>query len=148
MLETPTRSQDKTRLAADLFAAWNAHDPNRVAEFYAPDYEGTDVSQAGPQRGRQGIRQAVESYLRAFPDLQIKVEQTIWQDDQIAVAWTARGTHQGPIMNIPPTGRAAMIQGVSMFTLAGGQIVRALNVWDVAGLLRSIGLLPELWPQP
>ena len=56
----------------------------------------------------------------------------------------AHGTHLGTLMNIPASGRSVSVRGVSVFTLAAGQVSRATYIWDVAGLLRTIGLLPEL----
>jgi hypothetical protein len=47
-------------------------------------------------------------------------------------------------MNIPPTGRNVEVLGTSVLTVGDGKIARGLYIWDVAGLLRSIGLLPEL----
>jgi hypothetical protein len=47
-------------------------------------------------------------------------------------------------MNIPATGRPVTVRGVSVCHVEGGRIVRAMHIWDVAGLLRAIGLLPEL----
>lgn len=47
-------------------------------------------------------------------------------------------------MNIPATGRSVKVRGVSMMTIAGGPIQRTWRVWDLAGLLRTLGLLPEL----
>jgi hypothetical protein len=50
-------------------------------------------------------------------------------------------------MKIPATGRKVVVQGMSMLTLRDGKITRGLHVWDVAGLLRAMGLLPVLWPR-
>ena len=36
------------------------------------------------------------------------------------------------------------MRGVSALTLRDGKVIRGLYIWDVAGLLRNIGLLPEL----
>jgi steroid delta-isomerase-like uncharacterized protein len=132
------------RLVAELTDAWNTNDVERVTAFYAPDYEGIDVGQALPQRGPDGVRQTLSGYMRAFPDLRFTVEETIVQENRVALIWTARGTHKGTLMNIPPTGRTVAVRGVSLLTLQDARVVRALYVWDVAGLLRFIGLLPEL----
>jgi steroid delta-isomerase-like uncharacterized protein len=136
--------QEITRLVTELTATWNAHEVDRAVTFYAPEYEGVDVAQATPQRGPDGIRQTMTRYLQAFPDLQFILEDTLVQGDQAALFWTAQGTHQGVLMNIPPTGRRIQARGVSRLTLADSKVVRAVYVWDVAGLLRGIGLLPEL----
>jgi steroid delta-isomerase-like uncharacterized protein len=131
-------------VAAGLMEAWNAHDLEGVMSFYAPDYEGVDVGQATPEHGLEGKRQAVLRYLLAFPDLHFAVESTVVQDQVAVVSWIARGTHCGFLMNIPPTGRTIMVRGVSILTMQGGKVVDAVYVWDVAGMLRAIGLLPEL----
>jgi steroid delta-isomerase-like uncharacterized protein len=136
--------EETVRLVRDLLEAWNAHDIERIKTFYAPEYEGVDVGQAGPQRGAQSVSRNVERYLRAFPDLRFVEEDIVAQDDRAVLVWTAYGTHQGRLMNIPPTGRNVAVRGASVLTVENGKVVRGLYVWDVAGLLRSIGLLPEL----
>jgi predicted ester cyclase len=71
-------------------------------------------------------------------------EEMVVQGNRVAVVWKARGTHQGTLMNIPATGRPVAVRGVTLLTVAEGKVSRALYLWDVAGLLRDLGLLPEL----
>ena len=66
------------------------------------------------------------------------------QGERAVLIWTAEGTHLGALMNIPASGRMVTVRGVATFTLQNGAISRATYIWDVAGLLRGIGLLPEL----
>ncbi len=133
-----------TQFVVQLVEAWNSHDLERVVPFYAPDYVGEDVAQSAQQEGREGIRQTLTRYWSAFPDLHFTLDELIVQDDRVALVWTSRGTHQGRLMNIPPTGRLLTMRGVSVLRLAGDRVHHALYIWDVAGLLRGIGLLPEL----
>lgn len=131
-------------LAEDLVAAWNAHDPRRVAEFFAEDYEGDDIGLSNPIHGRRGIRRLVAFTLLGLPDITFDLDQVITQADQLVMVWRARGTHLGKIMNIPPTQRAVEYRGVTMYTVRDGLITGSLRLWDMAGMLRQIGLLPEL----
>jgi steroid delta-isomerase-like uncharacterized protein len=144
MSNLTSEGEQVMQLITELVQAWNAHDPDRVAALYASDYLGTDVSEAHPQRGPQGVRQTVARYLCAFPDVEVVPEETIIQGERVAIVSTVKGTHQGKLMNIPATGRLAVIRGVSIFTVRDGKIAQAQYIWDVAGFLRSIGLLPEL----
>ena len=137
-------TEEIDQFVEDLLDAWNTHDIERIKMFYAPEYEGVDVSQAEPQRGLQGISQAVERYLQAFPDLHFVGEDIIVQGNRAVLVWIAYGTHEGKLMHIPPTGRKIMVRGVSLLTVENGKTTRGLYIWDVAGLLRTIGLLPEL----
>jgi predicted ester cyclase len=76
--------------------------------------------------------------------LHFELERCVAQRDCAAVFWQASGTHAGKVMNIPPTGRRVEMRGVSWLKMAGGKIVQGEQLWDVAGMLRAIGLLPDL----
>ena len=138
-------SKPDAQLVADLFEAWNAHDADRIASLYAPDYEGVDIGEATPRRGHAGIRDAFARYLHAFPDVCFALDEIVAQGNRVALVWTATGTHQGSFMNIPPTGRTVAVRGMSLLEVEDGKVTRDLSVWDVAGLLRAIGLLPDLY---
>ena len=131
-------------LVRELIEAWNAHDAERVAACYAPDFAGEDVAQSEVQSGPADIRRITLFYLRAFPDLQIDLEEAIFEGEKGVLIWVLRGTQRGTFMRIPPTGRRVAVRGMTSITFKDGLIHRAVRVWDVAGLLRSIGLLPEL----
>jgi steroid delta-isomerase-like uncharacterized protein len=124
--------------------AWNSHNITKVLSFYSPDYEGSDVGQAEPVKGHKGLQAMLETQWRAFPDLHFIVTNTVVQGSQVASVWQAEGTHQGPIMNIPPTGRRVQVRGVSIIEVKDGLVVRGQYIWDLAGMLRHMGLLPEL----
>jgi steroid delta-isomerase-like uncharacterized protein len=136
-------AQENARIVMDLLAAWNDHDVERAATFYAPHYEGCDVGQSQPQRGSHERTRVLASYIRAFPDLRFTGE-TLVDGERVALIWTMRGAHHGRLMNIPPTGRTVEIRGVSVLTIENGKITRGLTIWDTAGLLRALHLLPEL----
>jgi steroid delta-isomerase-like uncharacterized protein len=124
--------------------AWNSHDIESVLRFYSPDYVGDDVGQAAPLHGHEGLRAMLENYWRAFPDLRFRVVSTLVEGDRVAIVWVAEGTHQGPIMNIPPTGHPVEVRGVSVIDVQDGLVVRGQHIWDLAGMLRHLGLLPDL----
>lgn len=140
----PPAPGEVLRVVRDLLAAWNSRDPERIETFYAPEYEGEDVGEAEPRRGPGGVGRTAERYLRAFPDLRFVEDEIIVEGNRAVLIWTARGTHRGALMRIPPTGRSVTVRGTSVLTVEGQRITRGLHVWDVAGLLRNIGLLPEL----
>lgn len=127
-----------------LVAAWNAHDPVRVAEWYTEDCYGLDVAIAQPQIGRAGVQRMFEAYYQAFPDLEIRPDDIMVDGERVALFWTAYATHRGPILNIPPSGRRVTARGVNRLVLRDGKVHESLTIWDVAGMLRGLGLLPDL----
>ncbi len=149
MLTTPPThnhpsAETNRRRIIELIDAWNAGDPARVAACYAPDYVGQDVGAPGFQRGPDEIRKVTQVYLRAFPDLRIELDDLIMDGDRAVVVWRLHGTQRGTFMNIPPTQRRVAVRGATIVELEAGLIAHATRIWDVAGLLRAIGLLPEL----
>ena len=137
-------SDTTAELVQNLVDAWNAHDPNRVSALYAPDYEEEDIAAADRHRSPIAARATFILYLRAFPDLRLQVEEIVVEGNSAALSWVLTGTHRGSLMNIPATGRSVRVRGVSMMTMADGRIKRTCRVWDMAGMLRTFGLLPEL----
>ena len=137
-------AQTLNEFVNNLFAAWNSHDIEQAEKFYAENYVGIDVAQATPQQGHTGFRSFFMQYLNAVPDFRFSIEEVIAEGNRVAVEWNVCGTHRGTLMNIPPTGRAISSRGVSLFTVQNDRIQQATYVWDLAGLLRNLGLLPEL----
>jgi len=139
-----TMSESNAKLIQDLLDGWNQHDAGKVAALYAPDYEEEDIAAADKHRSPIAARATMVLYLRAFPDLRLEAENIVIEGNCAAMSWILIGTHRGTLMNIPATGRAVKVRGVSMMTIADGKIKRTCRVWDLAGLLRTFGLLPEL----
>lgn len=135
---------DLASFADMINRAWNSHDMEKVLGFYSSHYVGEDVGQAFLLRGHEGIRVMLENYWQAFPDLEFTVTDTVVQDSRVAIVWMAEGTHQGTIMNIPPTGHRMAVRGVSIVDVEDGLVVRGQYIWDLAGMLRHMRLLPEL----
>jgi steroid delta-isomerase-like uncharacterized protein len=131
-------------LITRLVACWNAHDAQGVAAFYHRNFVGTDINQQKPIYGPQAIRRAMEYQLCAFPDLTIEAEDPIVEGNRAAFAWTLRGTHRGKIMSIPATGKRVEYTGVSLVQFRGDKIIESMRNWDVAGMLRALGCLPDL----
>jgi predicted ester cyclase len=47
-------------------------------------------------------------------------------------------------MKIPATGKNVFIHGMSILHFEKEKIIRGQVMWDMSGVLRQIGLLPEI----
>jgi steroid delta-isomerase-like uncharacterized protein len=137
-------SESTTAIIAQLVAAWNSHDPALVAGRYSDDCNILDVAIAQPLSGRLGVQGMFAAYYHAFPDLEITPDDVIVNGEHVALFWTACGTHRGPILNIPASGRRVETRGVNRLVLRDGLVCETLTIWDVAAMLRNLGLLPDL----
>ena len=94
--------------------------------------------------GREEFKQLLSVYITAFPDARFTVEDEIAEGDRVASRYTFRGTHQGELMGIPPTGKQVTVTGIIINRIAGGQSVEGWLNFDALGLLQQIGAIPAM----
>ncbi|HWZ20624.1 MAG TPA: ester cyclase [Ktedonobacteraceae bacterium] len=93
-------------------------------------------------RGLEGFKQYYASYGSAFPGNQLTVEDYIAEGDTVVSRWTGRGTHEGDLMGIAPTGKQVTVTGISIQRIANGKIVEEWSNYDMLGMLQQLGVAP------
>jgi steroid delta-isomerase-like uncharacterized protein len=114
-----------------------------IDELVSAGYVGYDVAMPDPMVGTEAFKQSASAYKAAFPNLEMTIEESIAEGDTVVLRWTARGTHEGELFGIPPTGRQSTVTGITINRIAGGKIVEARTNWDTFGLLQQLGAIPE-----
>ena len=119
---------------------WNQGNTAIFDEFLAADFLGHDPS--GPLHGPEGFTQLYATYRTAFPDTHLTIEDQIAEGDMVVSRLTATGTHQGPLMGIPPSGKRVTITGTTILRYASGKVAEAWYEYDALGMLQQIGAIP------
>jgi steroid delta-isomerase-like uncharacterized protein len=130
-------------IARGVFAAIAAHDLAAIAGYLAQD----DVQEFVPVglfEGRDAVLGFFADLLKAFPDLEMTVQDLHADGSSVAVSWTIRGTFTGGrFVGIEPTGARVEMRGVDAFIeVEDGLIRRNTIFYDGAAFARSVGLLP------
>jgi predicted ester cyclase len=86
----------------------------------------------------EGVERFVSGFIASFPDLQHTVEGMIAEGDQVAVRFSAQGTHAGQWLRFAPTGKSIRYTGVTVARIAGDKIVEHHTWWDRAGLIEQL----------
>ncbi len=94
--------------------------------------------------GLEHAKQTIAMYRVAFPDVHFTVEDQIAERDRVVTRWTAHGTHTGAFRGIPPTGKQAMVTGISISRVADGKFVESWTSFDALGLLQQLGAVPSM----
>jgi steroid delta-isomerase-like uncharacterized protein len=137
---------DPRQVSAENVAALNASDAERLRATYA---ESATLEAPGPARfeGADAITEYVMVWLRAFPDGQQTVVNTLVAADWVVSEFTFTGTHTGtlssPDGDIPATSRKATGRGVQMQRVEDGKIVEERIYFDQLEILTQLGLVPE-----
>lgn len=91
--------------------------------------------------GRDALKKNIEIYRAAFPGFRITVHDQLGQGDRIATRWSVAGTHDGPLGDIPPTGREIDITAVTIDRFEGGLIAEEWEMFDEMLMMRQLGLV-------
>ena len=97
-------------------------------------------SSASP--GREGHKYQLALFRNAFPDLRVTIEDTFSEGDKVADRWTGRGTHQGELNGIAPTGKRVDCTGIVISRIEGGRIAEDWANFDDLGMMRQLGVIP------
>ena len=120
---------------------WNGKNAALVGEVFAPT--ASLETPNGVLAGLEGASFLLQAYATAFPDFHIAIEELIAEDDEVVARWTFTGTHDGPFVGIPATGKPVNApNGIGIFRLADGKVTTGHFAWNMYLVLQQIGALP------
>ena len=91
----------------------------------------------------EGVKGAIVSLRTAAPDLKLTIEEIIASGEKTWARITGRGTHRGPFMGRPATGRPFAITVIDICRFENGKIVEHWGVADRLSMMAQLGLLPR-----
>ena len=97
----------------------------------------------GQAPGVTGAKKKRGMYITAVPDLRSWSEDMVAEGDEVAVRWTAEGTHQGELLGVLATGKEFRFTGLSICRLAEGKMAEQWEEWDKLDLMRQLGVMPS-----
>ncbi len=109
--------------------------------FLAQDYVGHNLL-SGDMNREKRIQSVVMS-ASIMPDLNYTEEDMMSEGDKVVTRYTARFTHTGPFMGIPPTGKQLVVRGVQINRIVDGRNAETWDFMDYMGLLTQLGAIPN-----
>jgi steroid delta-isomerase-like uncharacterized protein len=127
--------------------AWNSHSPERVLELMTDDVVYDDSAWPKTMRGHADVREFLDHSWRAFPDLNFGVREGPYvhaSEPKAAFWWDGGGTHTGLLdpPGLKATGKRMELDGADFHEYRDGKVARLRVVFDVAGSMRQLGVLP------
>jgi predicted ester cyclase len=119
--------QQIERLAREYTAAWCSREPSRVAAQYVTG--GTIAINGGEPAP---IAEVAESFVAAFPDIEVFMDDLVAKDDLVEYHWTFTGTSS-------ETGKSVRIPGFEEWSIgADGLIAESRGHYDQAEYDRQL----------
>jgi len=118
---------------------WNGGDADSVDDMVADDY--IDHSAVVSNRGKDGLKELIREFHQGFPDMMEELEDAIVEGEKAVGRFRMWGTHTGPFLGIPPTGRRVEITGIDIFRIVDGKIVEMWYEDDLMSMMRQLGVV-------
>jgi steroid delta-isomerase-like uncharacterized protein len=127
-----------TDFATRYAAAWSSRNPASLASFYA-ERGSLTVNGGAPSVGRAAIAATAQSYMTAFPDMVVGMDEATLDGSHAIFRWTWTGTNSGP----GGTGKAVRISGYEEWTIdADDLIAESKGHFDEAEYQRQLQVEP------
>ncbi len=123
-------------LYKQAISAFNNRDIEKEINFFAEDY----VDHFNKISGRDELRQFVDVYIKAFPDIKRTIEDILVEGNKVANRYRVKGIHQGEFMGIAPTGKKVEVNGIVISRFEDGLIAEEWDLWDTDSFLKQLGL--------
>ena len=143
-MNTSTRDENRALVRSLYEDCINTGNLSLLSRYIDDDYVGVRG-----ERGVAGFARVIEGLRRGTPDVQFTLEDVLADGDRVAVRWTWRGTHQGLVAGVAPTGKRLESTAIVIYELRNGKIVQAWLESDRLGFLQRLGVVhPSLGAGP
>ena len=136
--DTKSSTDRDAAVAEKWIAGWNSHSPDKILALFTDDIFYEDVAFGEISHGQAEVRKFFLSELEGVPDLELKLMRADIHDGHGTIEWMFSGTDK----DVFKTGKKFSVRGVSVIDMRGRKISRNLDFYDVATIMRQVGVLP------
>jgi steroid delta-isomerase-like uncharacterized protein len=126
--------QLKTLVRRWIEQGFNRRDLSVVDELFA-----SEVIVNGQRVSRAAVKQSMNRFITAFPDLHVTITDIVAEGDKVAIWYSVQGTQTGDFEGIRATRKQVRWSGADLFRIEKGKIAECRFVDDSLGLLRQLG---------
>jgi len=140
--ERAQMTEDNKALTQKFIERMNKHDLKAIDELFVASYVDHDTMPGIPPT-RDGLKQMFQVFLKAFPDMQMKIEHLIADGEFAMVHITTTGTNKGEMMGMPATNKPVKVGEMHVVRIAHGKFVEHWGIEDTMTMMQQLGVMPE-----
>lgn len=127
----PEKNLATIRKAVELV---NSRKLDELLGLFAPGGARHDLAGAYADIGLENAGDFLGELLRGAPDMRIVLHDAFASGDRVATRTTVEGTHEGPLLGRPGTGKRFSINQLNIYRFTGdGRITESWQLADLAG---------------
>jgi predicted ester cyclase len=135
-----TTEENKAQFRRAYEEVLNQGNVSVVDELIAPDFFNHEAP-PGRNRGPESMRGLANMLRTAFPDLHFEIEELVAEGDTVAGRLTMSGTHEGQLIDLPPTGRSMRQDHMHFVRFRDGKAIEHWGVRDELGMMQQLGVI-------
>jgi steroid delta-isomerase-like uncharacterized protein len=114
----------------NIVDAWNSHELERIAPFFAQEFENHQAPLA-PVIGLEAYLAHCAKWFEAFPDFRMQILTLVGDGAVVCLESSATGTHTDQFFEAAPSGGAIENRALDIFEFASdGLVARERGYWD------------------
>lgn len=95
-------------------------------------------------KGIGELSEFIQAFRKAFPNLNIQIDDIFTSNDRSCTAFTLRGTHKDDFMGIPATKKSVEVRGMVMSRFKDNKIFEDWEILDNLSFFQQLGIVSEL----
>ncbi|HEY8642827.1 MAG TPA: ester cyclase [Candidatus Dormibacteraeota bacterium] len=134
------RAANQATMRRFIEEVWNQGHMEVADEIF--DERANSPSAATLPPGPMGVKIIAQMFRSAYPDYHMDIEFMVAEEDRVVARFRQRGTHQGELMGIPPTGKSVDFKETGILRFENGKVVESWYEVDMLGMLVQLGVAP------
>lgn len=133
--QCPVTSEAENEATARIWheEGTNNRNPEALRDILAPEVIHHAAGGFADTADADGVVAMMSQFPPAFSDLHYTIDFLVSDDDLVVERYTAAGTQDGPLGDLPPTGRNATWTGINIFRFECGKIAEIWSEVDALG---------------
>ena len=131
MVQKMYSSANKALVKSFVEDVFNKQDISATEKYFA---------KKNPPIGSEEFKQSLSAQFKAFPDLQVKIEHIVAENDLVVVFLNFTGTHKGEFQGMLPTNKKINIRSADVYRIENEKIAEHWDVVDQLNLLQQTGI--------
>lgn len=124
--------------------AFNKGNLSILEEVIHPEYQ--YWSSDSQLKGIGQLREFIQAFRNAFPDLNLQIDDFFSSNDRTCTAFTLKGSHEQDFMGIPATKKSVKVQGMVISRIKDNKILEDREILDNLTFFQQLGVVPEMSP--
>lgn len=137
--ELIVENQLNQQLVILIDSCWNQQAVDAIGDLTTPDFI-RNMNGISVAKNQQEMEAHMKVFFKAFPDLEISMQETEVKGNKIFLLWHATGTNTGVYGEMAATGKKVQINGLSqMYFTEEGRLYREVVYFNELDLLQQLG---------